>query len=137
MDIKPIRNDIDHAEAINEIERLLDSQPGSPEFDRMDVLVTLVEAYEAKHFPIPAPDDPAVVLEYYMESRGLSRADLVAYLGSKERVSEVLNHKRSLSLEMIRRLHEGLGIPTDLLLRKRTPVVSTVTKKKSVSPARV
>jgi HTH-type transcriptional regulator/antitoxin HigA len=82
----------------------------------MDVLVTLVEVYEAKHFPIPEPDDPVQVLEYYMESRGLSRTDLIVYLGSKERVSEVLNRKRGLSLEMIRRLHKGLGIPADLMM---------------------
>ncbi len=84
----------------------------------MDVLVTLVEAYEAKHFPIPEPDDPVGVLEYYLESRGLSRSDLLPYLGSKERVSEVLNRKRGLSLEMIRRLHANLGIPADLLVGK-------------------
>ena len=84
----------------------------------MDVLVTLVEAYEARHFPIPEPNDPVEVLEYYMESRGLSRSDLIAYLGSKERVSEVLNGKRGLSLEMIRRLHDGLGIPADLIMGK-------------------
>jgi len=104
---------------LKEVERLIDSQPGTPEGDRMDVLVTLIEAYEAKHFPIPEPDDPVGVLEYYMESRGLSRSDLLPYLGSKERVSEVLNRKRGLSLEMIRRLHAGLGIPADLLVGSR------------------
>jgi HTH-type transcriptional regulator / antitoxin HigA len=81
--------------------------------------VTLVETYEAKHFPIPEPDDPVGVLEYYMESRGLSRSDLRPYLGSKERVSEVLTRKRGLSLEMIRRLHSGLGIPADLIMGNR------------------
>lgn len=70
MEIKPILNDSDHANALAEIEKLMDAAPGSPEFDRMDVLVTLVEAYEAKHFPIPAPTDPKEVLEYYIESRG-------------------------------------------------------------------
>ena len=88
----------------------------------MDVMVTLVEAYEARHFPIPEPDDPVQVLEYYMESRGLSRSDLIAYLGSKERVSEVLNRKRGLSLEMIRRLHAGLGIPADLIMGKQANI---------------
>jgi HTH-type transcriptional regulator/antitoxin HigA len=87
----------------------------------MDVLVTLVEAYEVKHDPIPEPDDPVGVLEYYMESRGLSRADLLPYLGSKERISEILNRKRGLSLEMIRRLHTGLGIPADLLVGNQKP----------------
>jgi HTH-type transcriptional regulator/antitoxin HigA len=119
MDIKPIRNETDYQAALKEIEALFESKPGTPNGDRLDVLATLVEAYEAKNYPIPKPDDVVGVLEYYMESRGLSRSDLIAYLGSKERVSEVLNHKRGLSLEMIRRLHEGLGIPADLLVGRR------------------
>ena len=97
----------------------MESQPGTPDGDRLDVFVTLVESYEAKHFLIPEPDDPVQVLKYYMESRWLSRSNLIAYLGSKERVSEVLNHKRSLSLQMIRRLRTGLGIPADLLIGKQ------------------
>lgn len=121
MEIKPIRSKADYEAALKEIELLLDSQLGTPEADRMDVLVTLVEAYEVKHDPIPEPDDPVGVLEYYMESRGLNRADLLPYLGSKERVSEILNRKRGLSLEMIRRLHTGLGIPADLLVGKQKP----------------
>jgi HTH-type transcriptional regulator / antitoxin HigA len=119
MDIKPIRDEADYQAALKEIELLLDSQPGTQDGDRMDVLVTLVEAYEARNFPIPEPDDPVQVLEYYMESRGLTRADLLLYLGSKERVSEILNRKRGLSLEMVRRLHNGLGIPADLLIGKK------------------
>jgi len=119
MEIKPIRTDADYQVALKEIDRLVESQPGTPEGDRMDVLVTLVEAYEAKLFPIPEPDDPVEVLEYYMESRGLNHSDLIPYLGSKERVSEVLNHKRGLSLKMIQRLHTGLGIPADLLVGKQ------------------
>jgi HTH-type transcriptional regulator / antitoxin HigA len=118
MEIKPIRSEVDYQAALKEIENLFESQPGTPDGDRMDVLVTLVEAYEAKHFPISEPDDYVEVLEYYMESRGLNRTDLIVYLGSKERVSEVLNRKRGLSLEMIRRLHDGLGIPADLLVGK-------------------
>jgi HTH-type transcriptional regulator/antitoxin HigA len=120
MEIKPIRSEADYEAALKEIERLVNSLPGTPEGDRMDVLVTLVQAYEARHYPIPEPDDPVGVLEYYMESRGLSRADLQPYLGSKERVSEILNRKRGLSLQMIRRLHAGLGIPADLLVGKQT-----------------
>ena len=116
MEIKPIRSAADHQAALKEIEKLLETVPGTPEGDRLDVLVTLVEAYEAKHFPIAEPEDPVAVLEYYMESRGLSRADLIPYLGSKERVSEVLNRKRGLSLQMIQRLHTGLGIPSNLLI---------------------
>jgi HTH-type transcriptional regulator / antitoxin HigA len=118
MEIMPIRSEADYEAALKEIETLVNSQPGTPNADRMDVLVTLVEAYEARFHPIPEPDDPVGVLEYYMESRGLTRSDLLAYLGSKERVSEILNRKRRLSLEMIRRLHAGLGIPADLLVGK-------------------
>jgi len=118
MEIKPIRSEADYEAALKEIETLVNSQPGTPDADRMDILVTLVEAYEARHYPIPEPDDPVGVLEYYMESRGLTRSDLLAYLGSKERVSEILNRKRGLSLEMMRRLHAGLGIPADLLMGK-------------------
>ncbi len=116
MEIKPIHTPADYEAALKEVEKLIDSQAGTPEGDRLDILVTLIEAYEAKHFPIPAPDDPVEVLIYFMESRGITRAELIPLLGSKERVSEVLNHKRGLSLEMIRRLHRGLGIPVELLI---------------------
>ncbi len=119
MEVKPIHDEADHQAALKEIEKLINSQPGTPEGDRMDVLVTLVEAYEARNFPIPEPDDPVQVLEYYIESRGFSRRDLLPFLGSKERVSEILNRKRGLSLEMVRRLHTGLGIPADLLIGKK------------------
>jgi HTH-type transcriptional regulator/antitoxin HigA len=128
MEIKPIRNENDYETALKEIETLMDSLPGTPEGDRMDVLVTLVEAYEAINFPIPEPDDVVQVLEFYMESRGLSRKDLIIYLGSKERVSEIFNRKRGLSLEMIRRLHSGLGIPTDILVGKHTHTTPSSTK---------
>ena len=116
MDIKPIRTQADYQAALKEVEKLIDSRLGTPEGDKMDVLVTLIEAYEAKHFPIPEPDDPVEVLQYFMESRGISRSDLIPFLGSKGRVSEVLNRKRRLSQEMIRRLHVGLGIPANLLI---------------------
>jgi HTH-type transcriptional regulator/antitoxin HigA len=120
MEIKPIRTESDYQAALQEVEKLMDAPAGTPESDRMEVLATLIEAYEAKHFPIPEPDDPVEVLEYYMESRGLSRTDLVPYLGSKERVSEILNRRRGLSLEMIRRLHYNLGIPAELLIGSKT-----------------
>ncbi len=137
MEIKPIRSEADYQTALKEIEILIESQPGTHEGDRMDVLVTLVEAYEAKHFPIPEPDDPVEVLEYYMESRGLSRSDLIAYLGSKERVSEVLNRKRGLSLQMIQRLHAGLGIPADLLIAKQSHKATSIVKSRTKSQVRV
>ncbi len=137
MEIKPIRSEADYQAALKEIEELMGSQPGAPEGDRMDVLVTLVEAYEAKHFPIPEPDDPVEVLEYYMESRGLTRADLITYLGSKARVSEILNRKRGLSLEMIRRLHNGLGIPADLIMGKHAHSSTRTHPARTKSHARV
>jgi HTH-type transcriptional regulator/antitoxin HigA len=137
MDIKPIHSEVDCQAALKEIENLLESKPGTPEGDRLDILVTLVEAYEAKNFPIPEPDDPVEVLEYYMESRGLNRSELIPYLGSKERVSEVLNRKRGLSLEMIRRLHAGLGIPADLIMGKSVSLTPKQPSRRRVSQTRI
>ena len=116
MEIRPIRTEVDYEAAMAEIERLFDAAPDSPEGDRLDVLTTLVEAYEAQHYPIPGPD-PVEAIKYTMESRGLSRADLEPFIGSRARVAEVLNRKRPLSLSMIRRLHAGLGVPADVLVR--------------------
>ena len=115
MDIRPIRTEADYQATLMEIERLFGAAPNTPEGDRLDVLTTLVEAYEDLHYRIPAPD-PVEAIKYYMESRGLSRGDLEPYLGSRARVSEVLSRKRPLSLGMIRRLHTGLGIPADVLI---------------------
>ena len=137
MEIKPIRSEADYQEALKEIEKLLESQPDTPEGDRLDVLVTLVEAYEAKHYPIPEPEDPIQVLQYYLESRGLTRSDLIEYLGSKERVSEVLNRKRGLSLQMIQRLHTGLGIPADLLIGKQARKVTSTDNPRTETYPRV
>jgi HTH-type transcriptional regulator/antitoxin HigA len=114
--IRPIRTESDYQAALSEIEQLFDAPPDTSEADRLEVLTTLVEAYEARHFTIPAPD-PVEALHYYLESRGLSRLDLEPYLGSRARVAEVLNRKRALSLEMIRRLHAGLGIPAEVLIQ--------------------
>ena len=117
MDIKPIRTQTDYEKALKEVDALFNASPNTPESDRLDVLVILVEAYAAEHFPIPIPDDPIEVIKYYMESRGISRSALAPLLGGKERVSDVLNGKRGLSLEMIRRLHDQLGIPAELLIK--------------------
>lgn len=117
MNIKPIKTEADYEAALQEIEDLFDSEAGTAEADQLDVLTTLVEAYEEKHYSIPAPD-PIEALNYYMESRGLTRRDLEPYVGSRARVSEVLNKKRPLTLRMIRRLHNGLNIPADVLIRK-------------------
>jgi HTH-type transcriptional regulator/antitoxin HigA len=117
MDIKPIHTEDDHQEALAEIERLFEAEPGTPEGDQLDVWVTLVEAYEAKVYAIPLPD-PIEAIEYHMERLGLHRRDLEPYLGSRSRVSEILNRKRPLTLSMIRRLSEGLGISLDVLAQK-------------------
>ncbi len=116
MKLKPIKTKADYRAALAEIDRLFGAAPGTPKGDRLDVLATLVEAYEAQHEPIPLPD-PIEAIRYRMESRGLSRRDLEPYIGSRARVSEVLNRKRPLSIEMIRRLHTGLGIPAEVLIR--------------------
>jgi HTH-type transcriptional regulator/antitoxin HigA len=94
----------------------IDAAPGTREADRLDILTTLVEAYEEKHHRIPLPD-PVDAIQYYMESRGLTRRDMEQYVGSRARVSEVLNRKRALTMEMIRNLHAGLGIPAEVLIR--------------------
>jgi HTH-type transcriptional regulator/antitoxin HigA len=116
MEIKPIKTEADYQVALEEIERLFDAAPDTPEGDRLEVLTTLVEAYEDKHYNIPLPD-PIEAILYYMESRGLSRQDLESYIGSRARVSEVLNRRRSLTIGMIRDLHTGLGIPADILIQ--------------------
>lgn len=116
MDIRPIRTEADYQAALVEIERLFSAEPNTPEGDRLEVLVTLVEVYEARHYPVAAPD-PVEAIQYYMESRGLSRGDLEPYIGSRARVAEVLNRRRPLSLGMIRRLHIGLGIPAEVLVQ--------------------
>ncbi len=116
MDIKPIKTEADYEAALAEIEELFESRPGTPDGDRLEILTTLVEAYEERHFPLPPPD-PIEAIFYFMESRGLSRRDLEPYLGSRARVSEVLNRKRPLSLEMIRRLSAGLKIPAEILIQ--------------------
>lgn len=116
MEIRPIRTEIDYQAALKEIERLFDAQPNTPEYDRLDILSTLVEAYENTHYPIEAPD-PIEAILYYMDTRGLSRRDLEPCLGSRARVSEVLSRKRLLTLEMIRKLNQELGIPAEVLIQ--------------------
>src|SRR5262245_17580360 len=116
MEIRPIKTEADYQAALEEIERLFDAAPNTPMGDRLDVLTTLVEVYEAQHYSLPAPD-PIEALTYHLESGGLSRRDLESYLGSRARVAEVLNRKRPLSLEMIRRLHTGLGIAAKILIQ--------------------
>jgi HTH-type transcriptional regulator / antitoxin HigA len=114
--VRPIKSEDDYDAALAEIDSLGDPDPGTPEGDRFEVLVTLVIAYEQEHYPI-GPSEPIPAIEYYMESRGLTRKDLEPYIGSRARVAEVLNKKRPLSLGMIRKLNEGLGLPLDILAR--------------------
>ncbi len=116
MEIKPIRTKQDYAAALKEIERLFDAKPGTADGDHLEVLTTLVHAYEEKHHTVPLPN-PIDAIQYYMESRGLTRRDLEKYLGSRARVSEVLNRKRAITMEMIRNLHRGLGIPAEVLIQ--------------------
>src|SRR5437868_5231646 len=104
--VRPIRTEADYQSALDEIEKLMAAQPGTAEGDRLDILSTLVEAYEAEHHPIDAPD-PIALVEFVMEQRGLDRADLGEFIGSRGRVSEVLNKARPLSLPMIRKLQAG------------------------------
>lgn len=116
MELRSIRNETDYQEALREIELLFNAPPNTPEYDRLDVLSTLVEAYENKHSPIAIPD-PIEAIYYYMETRGWSRRDLESCLGSRARVSEVLSRKRSLTLEMIRKLNQELEIPAEILIQ--------------------
>ena len=116
MDIKPIRSEADYEEVLAEVEQLWGSAPDTPEGGKLEVLFTLIEKYEEEHYPI-LPPDPIDALEYYMESRGLTRRELEVYIGSSGRVSEILSRKRKLSLKMIRNLHNELGIPADVLIQ--------------------
>ncbi len=117
MDITPIKTDADYRAALAEIEALMNAEPDTPDGDRLDVVATLVEAYEARHFPIAAPD-PIAAIKFRMEQMGLSRKDLEPMLGTRGRVSEVLSGRRRLSLAMIRRLNAELNIPAEVLIKE-------------------
>jgi HTH-type transcriptional regulator/antitoxin HigA len=117
MEIRPIRTKRDYETALKEIERVMDAKRNSPEGDKLDVLVTLVEAYEARHFPLDLPD-PVEAIKFAMEQRNLTVKDLVPYIGQPNRVYEVLSRKRPLTLAMIWKLHKGLGIPAESLIRQ-------------------
>ena len=114
MNIKPVRTDKDYEEALQRVEFLMDAKEGTTEFDELEILSTLIENYEAKHFTIDIPD-PIEAIKFRMEQEGLKQKDLVSIVGSKSRVSEILNKKRKLTLEMIRNLHKNLKIPFDSL----------------------
>src|SRR5437764_8150563 len=116
MDIAPIKNQRDYRHALKRIERLMTAKRGTAEGDCLDVLVTLVEAWERKHYPLDLPD-PVEAIRYHMEQSGLQPKDLIPFIGSRNRVHEVLNRRRELTLNMIRRLHQGLGIPAESLIK--------------------
>ncbi len=116
MDIKPIKSDADYRAALKEVESLMMSAPDTPEGEKLDVMVTLIEAYEAKHFTMDLPD-PVAAIKFEMERKGLTVKDLEPMIGKSNRVYEILNHKRSLTLKMIWKLHEGLGIPAESLIK--------------------
>ena len=115
MDIRPIKTKRDYEKALRRVEALMSAKPGTDEGDELDIIATLVEVYERKHFPVNAAD-PVEAILFRMEQQGLERKDLEAFIGSRHRVSEVLNRKRTLSLDMIRKLHGGLGIPLEVLV---------------------
>jgi HTH-type transcriptional regulator/antitoxin HigA len=117
MNIKPVRNDQDLQAAFRRLEVIFQAEAGTPESDEMEILAALIEAYENKHYPI-GPADPIDAIKFRMEQQGLTPRDLEPYIGSSGRVSEVLNRRRSLSLVMIKRLHDGLRIPYESLLSR-------------------
>jgi HTH-type transcriptional regulator/antitoxin HigA len=118
-ELRPVRTAADHKWAMAELKRLWGARKGTAEGNRLDILATLIDAYEAEVFPIDDPD-PIAAIQFRMEQMGLSRKDLEPIIGSRGRVAEILKRKRSLSVNMIRRLHEDLGIPAEVLLKRTT-----------------
>jgi len=116
MKLRPIKTELDYQNALKEIEQLFDVEPNSVECDRLDILATLVEAYEQKHYPIEAPDAISAIF-YYLEARGLSERDLIDYIGTREQVTAILNKQHPLTLDIIRRLNQNLGIPAEILIK--------------------
>jgi HTH-type transcriptional regulator/antitoxin HigA len=117
MALKLIKTKKDYEQALNRLEVIFDAQPGSKEGDELEILALLIEKYEEEHFPIEAPD-PIEAIKFRMEQMGYKQKDLETIIGYKGRVSEILNRKRKLTLEMIRKLHDTLQIPTDVLLQE-------------------
>ena len=115
MEIRPIKTEQDYNDSIKRIEELWGAKKDTPQGDELDLLATLVESYEMKHYPI-APPDPVEAIKFRMEQMGMTKADMVQYLGSQSRVSEILNKRRKLTLGMIKSLYKGLKIPAEILL---------------------
>ena len=139
MNLRPIKTEDDYRAALAEIEGIFQAEPGTPDGDRLDILTLMVEAYEEQHYPIPPPS-PLDALEYHLESRGLTRRDLEPYLGSRARVTEVMNRRRALTIDMIRRLHQGLGISAEVLIQPYPLVKSPASRTRrttAIAAARV
>jgi HTH-type transcriptional regulator / antitoxin HigA len=117
MDIRPIKTQRDYRRVLKEVEGLMNARRDTPEGDRLDVLVTLVEAWEAKHFPLDLPD-AVEAIKHHIDQKGLAPRDLIPFIGNRNRVYEVLARKRPLTLAMVRRLHAGLGIPAEALIKE-------------------
>jgi len=126
-ELKPIRTEADYERALAEVEALWGAKSGTPKGDRLDVLATLIDAYEAQHHPMDPPD-PVEAIKFRMEQQGLTRKDLEPVIGTRTRVAEILNRKRNLSIGMIRRLHARLGISAEVLIRPSKPGKTTTGK---------
>jgi HTH-type transcriptional regulator/antitoxin HigA len=116
MKVRPIKTETNYRQALAEIERLFDAKPNTPEGDCLEIWTTLVAAHEEKHFPIPRPD-PIEAIRYHLESRSLSERDLEPLIGNRTKVRQILRRERALTFEMVRKLHQGLGLSADLLIR--------------------
>lgn len=116
VDLRPIRSEADYRAALSDVERLWGSRTGTLEGDRLDILATLIDAYEEQRYPV-VPPDPIDAIRFRMEQQGLTRRDLQRLIGTRTRVADILSRRRSLTLAMVRRLHEQLGIPAEVLIR--------------------
>jgi HTH-type transcriptional regulator/antitoxin HigA len=132
--VRPVRTEADYAAALCDIDALMDARPGTSDGDRLDVLVTLVQAYEARHHPV-LPPDPVDAIRFRMEQAGLTPRDLEPYIGSRARVSEVLNRRRALTLPMIRRLAEGLELAAEVLVREAPPATGRKREARTTTTA--
>lgn len=131
MDIKPVRTKVAYRAALKNIEKLMSAKAGTPDGERLDVLVTLVEAYEREHYPLDLPD-PVEAIKFEMEQRGLTVKDLGSLIGRPNRVYEILSYRRPLTLQMIQRLHHRLGIPAESLIK---PAQTSTTRRQRVARA--
>jgi HTH-type transcriptional regulator/antitoxin HigA len=132
--VRPVRTEAEYDAALCDIDALMDARPGTPDGDRLDVLVTLVQAYETRHHPVPPPD-PVDAIRFRMEQAGLTPRDLEPYIGSRARVSEVLNRRRALTLPMIRRLADGLQLAAEVLVREAPPATGRKRRTRAATSA--